>query len=153
ENATVALRPKLSVTYTTGNATQPGALQFSSPTYSVNENGGTATITVTRTGGCDGSVSVNYATSNGSPPAGSDYTATAGTLTFAAGETTKTVAIPITNDTLVEGDETVNLTLSSPTGGATLGGQAAALLTIHDDDTAQPGALQFSNANYSVNEN
>ena len=55
---------------------QPGTLQFSAASYSVNENQGTATITVTRTGGSTGSVSVNYATSNGTATAGSDYTAT-----------------------------------------------------------------------------
>src|SRR5262249_43283100 len=101
ENTAAASRPKLTVTYTTGTP-QPGALQFSSRMYAVNENGGTATITVTRTGGSDGSVTVNYATSNGTATAGSDYTATSGTLTFAAGETSKTFTIPILDDTLVE---------------------------------------------------
>src|SRR5262249_47711275 len=152
ENATVATRPKLSITYSTGTtAPQPGALQFSNATYSVNENGGTATITVTRTGGSDGSVSVNYATSNGTATAGSDYTAASGTLTFGAGETSKTFTIPITNDTAVEGNETINLTLSSPTGGATLGSQTSAVLTIQDDDVASPpGALQFNAGSYSL---
>src|SRR5262249_56124928 len=64
ENATVSVRPKLSISYTvSSSSSKPGALQFSNATYSVNENGGTATITVTRTGGSSGSVSVNYATS------------------------------------------------------------------------------------------
>src|SRR5262249_51841170 len=80
-------------------APQPGTLQFSSSGYSVNENQGTATVAVTRTGGSDGAVSVNYATSNGTATAGSDYTAAAGTLTFAAGETSKTFTVPIINDT------------------------------------------------------
>ena len=100
ENTTAALRPKLSVTYTVGTATpQPGTLQFSNPTYSVNESGVTATVTVTRSGGSAGSVSVNYATSNGSATAGSDYTASTGTLTFADGQASKTFTIPIINDT------------------------------------------------------
>src|SRR5262249_7683372 len=141
-NATVASRPKLGINYDT--ASSPGALQFSNASYSVSESGGTATITVTRTGGSTGSVTVNYATSNGTATPGSDYTAASGPLTFAAGETTKTFTVPIINDTLVEGDETVNLTLSSPTGGATLGSQSTATLTIQDDDVAHPGVLQFS---------
>jgi hypothetical protein len=154
EHATMTSRPRLSVTYTTGTpAPQPGTLQFSTSAYTVNENGGTATITVTRTGGSDGSVSVNYATSNGTATAGSDYTATSGTLTFAAGETSKTFTVPILDDTIVEGNETINLTLSGPTGGATLGSQTTAVLTIQDDDVAQPGVLQFSTSAYSVNEN
>jgi glucose/arabinose dehydrogenase len=153
EHGTASTRPKLGVTYTTGTA-QPGALQFGSPTYSVNENGTTATITVTRTGGSAGAVSVNYATSNGTATAGSDYTATSGTLTFAAGEASKTFTIPITNDTTFEGNETVNLTLNNPTGGATLGNQATATLTIQDDETAgQPGAFQFNAPSYSLTEN
>src|SRR5262249_29543960 len=134
-------------------APQPGTLQFNSSNYSVNENQGTATITVTRTGGSDGAVAVNYATSNGTATAGSDYTATSGTLSFAAGETSKTFTVPITNDTLVEGNETVNLTLSNPTGGATLGTQNTAVLTIQDDDVARPpGTLQFSAGSYSLGE-
>jgi hypothetical protein len=154
ENASAAARPKLSVTYTVSSASsQPGALQFSAPTYNVNENGGTATVTVTRAGGSTGSVSVNYATSNGTAAAGSDYTAVSGTLTFADGETTKTFTVPIANDAAVEGNETINLTLTNPTGGATLGGQTTAVLTIQDDDAAQPGVLQFSTSAYSVNEN
>jgi glucose/arabinose dehydrogenase len=154
EQSTASLRPKLGVTYTVGSPTpQPGALQLSAATYAVNENQGTATITVNRSGGSDGSVTVNYATSNGSATAGSDYTAAAGTLTFAAGETTKTFTIPITNDTAVEAHETVNITLSGPTGGATLGSQATATLTIVSDDVAtQPGVLQFGNAVFNASE-
>jgi len=49
--------------------------------------------------------------------AGSDYTATSGTLMFGPGETTKMFTIPITDDTAVEGDETIALTLSNPTAG------------------------------------
>src|SRR5262249_42476891 len=109
---------------------------FSTPAYTVNEPQGTATITVTRTGGSNVPVSVHYATSDGTATAGSDYTATSGTLNFAIGETSKTFTVPIIDDTLVENPETVNLTLSSPTGGATLGGQATATLTINSDDTS-----------------
>jgi hypothetical protein len=114
----------------------PGELQFDSATYSIAESGVTATITVNRINGSLGAVGVSYATSNGTATAGSDYTATSGTLSWGDGETTsKTFTLAITNDTAVEGDETVTLTLSTPTGGATLGSQSAATLTINDDDT------------------
>src|SRR5262249_30662477 len=107
------------------------------------ENGGTATITVTRTGGSNVPVTVNYATSDGSATAGADYTATSGTLNFGIGETSKTFTVPITNDALVEGNETATLTLSSPTNGAILGGQTTATLTIVDDDTSGTVAATF----------
>lgn len=111
----------------------PGTLQFSAAAYTVGESGGTATITVTRTGGNSGAVGVSYATSNGTATAGSDYTATSGTLSWANGDSaSKSFTIPITSDTLVEGNETVNVILSSATGGATLGSPATAVLTITD---------------------
>jgi probable HAF family extracellular repeat protein len=132
------------------NEDAPGAFQFSAPTYSVGENGTTATITVTRTGGSSGAASVNFATSNGTATAGQDYTATSGTLNFANGETQKSFTVAITEDTLDEADETVNLTLSNPTNDATLGAQSTATLTINDND-ATP-TLQFSAPTYSVGE-
>src|SRR5213076_1638934 len=127
-----------------------GTVQFSQASYSVTEGTASVTITVTRAGGAASGVTVDYATSNGTAAAGSDYTAKSGTLSFAAGQTSKTFTIPIINDTLHESDETVNLTLSNPTGGATLGTPDTAVLTIIDNDSG--GVLQFSSATYSVNE-
>ncbi len=113
----------------------PGSLQFSSSTYSVNEHGGLAAITVTRTGGNNGTVGVTFTSSNGTAQAGSDYVSVNQQVFFADGDTaSKTVNIPITNDSTSEGNETVNLTLSNATGGATLGSPNTAVLTIMDDD-------------------
>ena len=123
----------IEVTSTVGGGA--GSLQFSAATYSVAENGGNATITITRAGGSAGAVGVSFATSNGTATAPSDYTAVSQTVTFANGDTAnKTVSIPIVNDTSVEPNETVNLALSNPTGGATLGSPSTAVLTITDDD-------------------
>ena len=130
---------------------QPGALQFSSPTYSVSESGGSVTITVRRTGGSDGAVAVNYATRNGTATAGSDYTSGSGTLSWGNGDiANKTFSVSILNDGVYEGNETVNLALSNPTGGATLGSPSTAVLTINDNEVPQPGALQFSSSTYSM---
>jgi|GEM_PF-958927 len=129
-----------------------GSLQLSSATYSVGESGGNAVITVTRTGGNAGATSVQFATSNGTATAGSDYTAVSQTVTFSDGDTTpKTINIPITNDLLNESNETVNITLSGITGSGELGSPSTAVLTIGDDDPVG-GYLKFSSANYSVAE-
>src|ERR1051325_6056953 len=112
----------------------PTTLQFSSATYSVNENGGTATITVTRTGDTSVATTVNYSSSNGTATNGADYTATNGTLSFVTGETSKTFPISIINDTVNESNETVNLFLNKLSGAAVLGSPSAAVLTINDDD-------------------
>ncbi|MEA5536013.1 Calx-beta domain-containing protein [Crocosphaera sp. XPORK-15E] len=131
----------------------PGTLTFSGTNYTVNEDGTpVVAVTLTRTGGSDGIVSVTLTPSNGTATAVSDYTNTPITVTFADGETSKTVTIPINNDPVYEPTETVNLTLSNPTNGATLGTQQTAFLNIIDND-AVPGILVFSQANYSVNEN
>lgn len=114
------------------------SVQFSAATYSVAENGGQATITVTRTGSTSGAATVAYQTANGTATAPADYVAASGTLSFAANETSKTFTITIVDDQAVEGDETVNLTLSNPTGGATLGTPNTAVLTITDNDQTPP---------------
>jgi hypothetical protein len=113
-----------------------GSVQFSAATYAARENASTAAITVTRDGS-DGTVTIAYATRDGTAAAGNEYTATSGTLTFAPGQTSKTFSVPILDNKVVEGDQTVNLTLSNPTGGATLGSRSTAVLTIHDDDLPQ----------------
>jgi hypothetical protein len=79
-------------------------------------------------------VTVRYATGNGTATAGKDYTARSGTLFFANGETIKTLTVPIVEDTLNEGDETFQITLSNPKGGAGLGIWNMETLTITDND-------------------
>jgi uncharacterized delta-60 repeat protein len=116
-----------------------GQLQLSAPSVSVMENAGTATLTVTRTGGSTASVTVDYATSDGTATAGADYAATSSTLTFTDGQTSQTISIPITDDgTLEGGSETFNVTLSNVTGGAALGSQTSAAVIIKDPDITAP---------------
>ena len=134
-----------------------GTLQFTASSYTKaegNSGSSTATITVTRTGASTGAVGVSFATGNGTATAGSDYTATNGTLSWASGETgSKTFTVTVLGDTTVEGDETVNLTLTLPTGGANLGSPATAVLTITNDDTVSAaGSLQYSASNFVVSE-
>lgn len=107
-------------------------ISLSAATYTTGE-GGPAIIIVTRSNGA-GVASVQYATTNLTATAGADYTATTGTLNFAAGEASKAVSISINNDTVAEPDETFTFTLSNPIN-ATLGTPANATVTIVDDDT------------------
>jgi uncharacterized delta-60 repeat protein len=113
-------------------------LAFSARSYAVAESGGAATITVTRTAGTVGEVSVAYATSDGTARSDSDYLPSSGVVTFADGEGgSKTFAVGVTDDEAFEPDETVRLTLSEPTGGAALGSISVATLTIDDDEPPQ----------------
>ena len=112
-----------------------GSLSFTVAEQSVAEGAGSATVAVQRTGGSNGTVSVAYATSDGSATAAADYASAAGTVTFANGDSAnKTFAVPILDDAAIETNETVNVMLASPTGGATLGSPGTQTLTILDDD-------------------
>jgi hypothetical protein len=116
----------------------PG-VAFSAPTYTVGEEAGTKRIYVDRTGTAGGAFTVQYATSEGTADEPSDYTHTSGTLNFVEGDSQEYFDVPIINDTNGEAYETINLTLSSPTGGAVLVSPYTATLTIVDnDDSLQP---------------
>ena len=103
---------------------------------SINEGAGTATVTVTLSASSANTITVVYTTSNGTATAGSDYTATSGTLTFAPGQTSKTFTIPITDDVTVESSETINITLTDATNASILDG--AGVVTILDNDSSTP---------------
>ncbi|OQY26964.1 MAG: hypothetical protein B6244_12075, partial [Candidatus Cloacimonetes bacterium 4572_55] len=113
----------------------PGNIQFSSATYSVSEAGGSVSISATRTSGSQGSAHVSYATSDGSATSGSDYTQTSGTLSWTNGVSgSQSFDVPILNDSAVEGNETINLTLSNFVGADDAGSPTSAIVTIQDDD-------------------
>jgi hypothetical protein len=95
--------------------------------------GNFATFTVTISNPSAVPVTVNYQTADGTATAGSDYTATSGTLTFAPGETTKAINVPILDDAILEGSETFNVDLSNPTNATILDDQGEG--TILDNDT------------------
>lgn len=132
---------------------QPGDLQFSNAVYSQSENGGALSVTVSRTSGSAGAVTVDYASLDGTAVAGEDYQAATGTISFADGETSQMLTVVLTDDSVYEGDEVFTLLLSNPTGGALLGTPTSAVVTIVDNEPQpNPGTLQFSSAVYSVNE-
>ncbi len=129
--------------------TIPTKVTFSSPAYSVNEADGRATITVYRSGENSAPATVDYATSDGTASQRNKYITSTGTLSFAPGEIMKTFSIPIINEAYPEGNQTINLTLSNPTG-ATLGAASTAVLTIIDDDTAPPSSNPIDQPQYFV---
>jgi hypothetical protein len=125
----------------------PATLAIAAATYTVAE-GATATLTVNRTGNTTGTSTVAWATANGTAVAGQDFNAASGTLTFNAGETAKTISIPILDDTMVESNEAFTVTLSSPSN-AVLGTQASSTVTITSNDSA----LGFAASSATVAEN
>jgi hypothetical protein len=113
-----------------------GKAQFGATAYSTPEITGFATITVTRTGGTSSAATVHYATSPGAVnPAvpGTHYDHVSGTVTFAAGEKTRTFVVPVSDGGPFTGvNHSVTLTLSSPGGNLVLGSPVTAVLWIAD---------------------
>jgi subtilisin-like proprotein convertase family protein len=134
------------------NASSSGipVVDFSSAVYSGTENGGDITVTVNLNATSSNTVTVDYASSDGTAIAGSDYTAVNGTLTFNPNETSKTFTVTAIDDTMIENNETVTLVLSNASN-ATLGtARSPATLTIIDNDSL---SVDFSNNIYSGAEN
>jgi len=126
----------------------PATFQFRAGTYSVAESAGSIPVTVTRSGWLATAVSVDYATINGTATNGLKYTTVSGTLTFAVGETNKTIVVPILNEGYVEGTKSFRVLLSNPTGAAVLGSPASTTIFISDNDLG----TQFQSSTYSVAE-
>ena len=137
EQFTVNLQFPSNATIADGQATgtilnddSHGKLQFSSETFSAPEDFGGVVVTVNRVDGATDAVTVDFATSSGTATAPADYPETTGTLTLNHGETSKSFFISFVKDNLFEPEETLTVTLSNPTGGATLGTPTSATLTI-----------------------
>ncbi|HEY9282070.1 MAG TPA: BACON domain-containing carbohydrate-binding protein, partial [Pyrinomonadaceae bacterium] len=146
---TITVGPRTFTVTQAGDPTPQRVVQFGAPSFQHGEEAVGATVTVTRTGDATTPVSVGFttmddpaavpcATANGTAYARCDYATTIDTVHFAAGETQKQIAVPVIDDAHVEGAEVLRLRLVNPTGGATLGPQSTATLTIRDND--QPGA-------------
>jgi uncharacterized delta-60 repeat protein len=114
----------------------PDPISFTSASYSVLENGNSATITVTRGGDTSSAATINFSTSNGTAIAGKNYAATSGVLSFSAGQANASFNVPIIDDGVFQSPNPyLNLTLSNPQGGgAILGNPVTATLTILETD-------------------
>ncbi len=123
----------------------PLALAFTASQYAVSEGGARVLIGVVRPVNSAAAATVDYATSdtagltncsvvNGVASARCDYATAVGRLTFAAGETSKTISIPIVDDAYAEGNESFTITLSNAIG-SSLGTPATATVTVNDNET------------------
>ncbi len=140
----IAIQPVVGIVYDWQSLTPkqvlsalPATLQLNAPAYKVSETSGGARVLVTRLGDLSGEASVDFATSDGTARARSDYTPIFRSLRFAAGEGEKGIVIPITNNAYVQGNRTVNLTLSNARG-SSFGAATNAVLTITEDDVLPP---------------
>ncbi|OGZ04893.1 MAG: hypothetical protein A3C93_03785 [Candidatus Lloydbacteria bacterium RIFCSPHIGHO2_02_FULL_54_17] len=111
------------------------ATSFSSANFTVNESAGAITLSVTRTLGT-GIGTIYYSTLSVGATPGVDYQDVSGTLLFIEGATTRTISIPIINNTQIEGAESIRVTLSNPSGAIALGATTVAMVGIVDDDGA-----------------
>jgi Tol biopolymer transport system component len=124
------------------NLPQPDQARFKIAVTDINENAGTAIVSVILPNIAAVPVSVGFNTTNGTAVSGTDYLATSGTLNFAPGEVEKTFPITILNDSVIENDEIIIVRLSNPTGGFTLGDPNIASVKIIDDEP--PPTLSIS---------
>jgi uncharacterized repeat protein (TIGR01451 family) len=128
--------------------TAAGNLSFTSTNYYCMENSGFAVVTVTRTNGITGLISVDYSTTNGTALPGNRYLGTNGTLVFADGETSKQIRVPLMNDGISQGDQYFIVKLTNPTGGAAIINSTTTYVTVVDDDAG----IGFSQQAYNVDE-
>ena len=111
-------------------ATSAGNLVVASPSYSIPVTGNTVNVSVQRTGGASGVVSVEHSTVDGTAIAGTNYMASSGTLVWADGDVTpKTFGVPIV-DSNFTGNKTFTVALSNPTGGAAVSNPSSASVMI-----------------------
>jgi len=130
-----------------------GVIQFSGELYTVNENSGTVLLTITRTNGSYGEVSLDVTTVDGTAIADQDYQSSNSTIIFEDGETSKTISLTIFNNENYQGDRRFNLTLFNLVGDAMLGDPSSASIVIAEDESVPAtGVVQLSGYAYLVDE-
>lgn len=127
-------------------------IRFIAPSATQAENGGNYSIVVKRLGDPSGAVGVSYSVTSSSPAGAPNFSVSnPGTLSWAANDMAdKSIVVSITNDSIHQGNESVTIALSSPTGGARLGQFGTFALTITEDDPLPRGTLTLSPATSSI---
>ncbi len=131
-------------TITIADNDDPPTVSLSS-SKTVDEGSGAVSLTVSLSGKSGKKAKVDYATANVTAASGSDYTSASGTLTFEAGQTSKTISIAIAEDSIDEPDETFTVSLSNPSN-VTLGSSSKTTVTIEDNDKAPTPSLSLSSS-------
>jgi len=132
-----------------GNPTD-ATISVANTTQSVSEGAGNTTVNFTRSGDTSTAVSVAYQTFSGTATSGQDFSPQSGTLNFAAGQTTQSISVPITDDAIPESSEAFSVRLSGPSAGAVIG-NARTDITINDNDSAGGGeTVDFQELNIGL---
>jgi hypothetical protein len=134
---------RTNVTATAAPSSTCSGISFSVANNGPVTEGASSVFTITKSGATSASCSVNYATAGGTAVAGSDYTATSGTLTFSSAQSSLTVSVATIDDTAVESAETFSMSLSNPTSPATIG-TGTATATINDNDFNPCAGVTFT---------
>jgi len=136
----------------TAAGSQPGTFGFASSTVSVSESYSSLDLTVNRTNGTNGAVTVGYSFTNGTATGGAvcgsgiDFGNSGSSVTFADGESVKTISVPICPETAYEPDETFSVTLTSASAGGVIGSPDTSTVTVSNDDL--PAIMQFGAASF-----
>jgi uncharacterized repeat protein (TIGR01451 family) len=144
--ATVHLLDQATASATATVSESAGLLEFATSSCAVPENAGVANLVVSRLDGSLGAVTVSYQTVAVNAVPGRDFTPVAGVLSFADGQASATIQVPVLPDPWDNHDEFVNVILNGPTGGANLGPNSSSSLRIIDidPDVTPPTITQLS---------
>ena len=143
-------------------ANENGKFRFTTNAYSLDEDADSINVSVVRTGGKEGMVTVDYALVDATATGGDDYELQQGTLVFQANESSKSFGVKLLNDDDQEGDETFTMELSNATGGAEIIEPQTSTFTIKDDEATSSssstaagtgdGTFQYSALMFTANE-
>lgn len=128
----------------------PAVVQFSASAYQASEADGHVDVTVTRGGDTSATISVEYATTNGTATERSDYLPALGAVSFGSGETSKVIRVLLTGGAVVEGPETFNISLTRVSSPFALGSPNVATITIDDDDSVPPSSNPIDDTEFFV---
>ncbi|QYJ97010.1 hypothetical protein K0J45_16050 [Shewanella alkalitolerans] len=129
-----------------------GVIEFSGASYVADEDSGVLIITLTRTNGSYGELSLDIATQDVTALEGDDYIGIDEHLVFLDGQTSQTLALTLNDDEIYEGDETLSISITNLLGEASIGELNRATITIKDNDLPPHGTIRFAGNSYRVSE-